>query len=488
MLRTFSTQRIIGAFIFDILATMGVLLLSLKLRFHIGELPNQLQVILENFRIPTGIVWKGAESEALLMPQVLFLVAIIWPLSFITFSVYDGKRCGTLIAELRNILLATTASTLALAGILYFSYRETSRLLFLIFFSLNLSILILSRVTWWAYRIRTAKHDPQKQENVLIIGAGEVGRQLQENISLDINTDLTVIGFLDDDPAIKISYPTEILGATDDVRDVVSHFNVQDVVLALPRRAYERVNQLVSELHDLPVRVWVVPDYFSLSLHKARMVEYANIPMLDLRAPALSDQQRTAKRIFDIFITLLSLVILLPIMIIIAVALKIDSPGPAFFKQKRVGENGRLFEMIKFRSMILDADEQLKNLLEQDKDGNLIYKRKEDPRITRVGKYLRRTSLDELPQFFNVLLGDMSLVGPRPEIPLLVEQYEPWQRKRFAVPQGITGWWQIHGRSDKPMHLHTEEDIFYVQNYSLLLDLKILFKTPIVVLRTRGAF
>ena len=133
--------------------------------------------------------------------------------------------------------------------------------------------------------------------------------------------------------------------------------------------------------------------------------------------------------------------------------------------------------------------EDLRELVERmDDHGSLIHKSVDDPRVTRVGRVLRRTSLDELPQIFNILVGEMSLIGPRPEIPYLVDMYEPWQRKRFAVPQGLTGWWQVNGRSDKPMHLHTEDDLYYVQNYSLLLDLKILLKTILVVLRGSGAY
>ncbi len=158
------------------------------------------------------------------------------------------------------------------------------------------------------------------------------------------------------------------------------------------------------------------------------------------------------------------------------------------FRQQRVGENGRLFTMYKFRSMVVNAEELQEQVNEVDEEGHIIHKKPNDPRVTRVGRFIRRYSLDELPQLFNVLKGDMSLVGPRPELPWLVEKYEPWQRKRFAVPQGITGWWQVNGRSDKPMHLHTEDDLFYIQNYSLWLDLLILWKTVWVVLRGKGAY
>jgi lipopolysaccharide/colanic/teichoic acid biosynthesis glycosyltransferase len=167
-------------------------------------------------------------------------------------------------------------------------------------------------------------------------------------------------------------------------------------------------------------------------------------------------------------------------MLLIAVAIKLDSPGPALYRAMRVGENGRLFHMHKFRTMLKDADKvplELEN-----------HKLKEDPRITRVGRVLRRMSLDELPQLFNVLRGEMSLVGPRPEQPWIVERYQPWQRKRLSVMPGMTGWWQVNGRSDRPLFLNTEYDLYYIQNYSPVLDLVILWKTIWVVLRGKGAY
>ena len=158
------------------------------------------------------------------------------------------------------------------------------------------------------------------------------------------------------------------------------------------------------------------------------------------------------------------------------------------FRQKRVGENGRLFEMLKFRTMVRNAEKLQSEVEKRDSDGNLIHKTKDDPRVTRVGRLLRRLSLDELPQLFNVIAGTMSLVGPRPEMPYLVEKYQPWQRKRFAIPPGLTGWWQVSGRSDRPMHLHTEDDLFYIQNYSIWLDIQILVRTAWVVLFGKGAY
>ncbi len=298
---------------------------------------------------------------------------------------------------------------------------------------------------------------------------------------------LHLVGLLDDDPQAQLNNKT-VLGGLDRLRQVIQHENVDDVVVALPRSAHERLNWAVSELHDLSVQVWVIPDYFSLTLHRASVEELAGIPMLNLRAPALSEYQRMTKRAFDVLVTLVSMIAALPAMGIIALLVRLTSPGPIFYRAKRAGENGRIFEMLKFRTMVHNADQLLSQVAMQDPQGNTIFKVQDDPRVTPLGRFLRKTSMDELPQLFNVLRGDMSLVGPRPEMPVLVDQYQPWQRKRFAVPQGMTGWWQIHGRSDKPMHLHTEEDLYYVQHYTIWLDLQIIMKTIWVVLRGKGAY
>jgi lipopolysaccharide/colanic/teichoic acid biosynthesis glycosyltransferase len=174
----------------------------------------------------------------------------------------------------------------------------------------------------------------------------------------------------------------------------------------------------------------------------------------------------------------------------VGLAIKLEDGGSIFYAAERVGENGKLFRMWKFRSMVVDADSrEHPQIGEVDAQGNTVAKLADDPRITRVGRMMRRTSIDELPQLINVLRGEMSLVGPRPELPWLVARYEPWQRKRLAVPQGMTGWWQVNGRIKDPMqHLYTEQDLYYIQHYSLWLDIQILWRTITVVLRGKGAY
>jgi exopolysaccharide biosynthesis polyprenyl glycosylphosphotransferase len=205
---------------------------------------------------------------------------------------------------------------------------------------------------------------------------------------------------------------------------------------------------------------------------------------------AISGRQRFVKRLFDLAAGTLLLLLFAPLMLFIAWRIKLDSPGPVFFRQQRVGEGGRLFWMVKFRSMVEGAEQEEIRLLQKTAGGLPVFaKLPSDARITALGRFLRRTSLDELPQLFNVLKGDMSLVGPRPELPGLVALYEPWQRRRLAVPQGMTGWWQVNGRMQRAdPQQRVEDDLFYIRNYSFWLDVRILGKTVQVVIRGEGAY
>ncbi|MBI4926295.1 MAG: sugar transferase [Anaerolineae bacterium] len=381
--------------------------------------------------------------------------------------------------------LGSLLATVALAGILYLTYRDISRFLFLMACGLGWLLLVSWRL---AARLAFRRNGLHVQiRRVLILGAGETGRKIAAQVQNNPNFGLRLAGFLDDDWQ-RQAEAADIFGSLDVARRVIYEKQIDDVIIALPGSEHQRLTQVVSTLHDLPVRVWVIPDYFSLTLHRAQPEEFAGIPMLDLRAPALDDYQRMLKRATDLAICVLALPAALPIMGLAALAIKLDTPGPILYRARRIGENGRLFHMLKFRTMVCGADAMLKQQAQTDSNGQLVFKRRDDPRVTRVGRFLRRTSLDELPQILNVLRGEMSLVGPRPEIPELVERYDLWQRRRFAVPQGITGWWQINGRSDKPMHLHTEDDLYYVQHYSLWLDLHILVRTAWTVVRGKGAY
>lgn len=469
MLRRNSVNLAIFSMIADIFLTLAALWAAQALRVNWpASWPAIFQSPLRDDQLTLG--WYVA-------------ALLIWGVVFLFTSVYDPKRNVRAVDELQLVILATLFSAVIFAGLFYLTKSNISRGLFLIFVLLDLILLIGWRVFLRAF-MRNRPRDIQK---ILIVGAGEVGQRICHTIRQHDPTRLKPIGFLDDKLDITPA-DLPLLGSTYDVRRVVDEHRPQHIVIALPLQASERVIELAQSVTDLPVKVHIIPDYFKLALYQAQVEVFGGIPMVNLREPALNDVQRVVKRIFDIVVSGLGLLIISPVLLAVALAIKLDSEGPVFFKQNRVGENGRLFKMIKFRSMVVNAEKLQSAVNVTTQTGQVLHKQVDDPRITRVGRFIRRTSIDELPQLLNIFRGDMSLVGPRPELPWLVEAYEPWQRARFAVPQGLTGWWQVNGRSDKPMHLHTEEDLYYIRNYSLWLDLYILIKTPLVVLRGKGAY
>ncbi len=421
------------------------------------------------------------------LPEELYYIfPILWVGIMLVFAVYDGRKNLRVVDEYSSLTASSILAMVAMAGVLFITYRDVSRALFFFFCLFTFCLFIGWRaVVRFLFRHQLREHVAHRK--ILILGASEGGLQLEKLITSQPGLGLHLAGLLDDDPRIQQNNPA-VLGGIDQLRLVIRREKVDDVVVALPRSDHERLNWVVSELHDLPVQVWVIPDYFSLTLHRASVEELAGIPMLNLRAPALSEYQRMTKRAFDVIVTVSTMIVTLPLMAIVAVLVRLTSPGPILYRAKRAGENGRIFEMLKFRTMVQNADQLVAQVATTDAQTGAFIKVENDPRITPLGRFLRKTSMDELPQFFNVLRGDMSLVGPRPEMPVLVDQYQPWQRKRFAVPQGMTGWWQIHGRSDKPMHLHTEEDLYYVQHYTIWLDIQIILQTIWVVLRGKGAY
>lgn len=422
------------------------------------------------------------------IPEWLYpLVCLIWISVFSYHGVYERHTPFVINTRSLAIVRSVFVSTLLLAGALYFSYRDLSRGYLLIFLCLNVSVLL-----GWRFIIGVAESLPSlfwlnqfrsnaSTRRVLIVGANDTGRKVQTQLS-DRYDGISIVGFADDNDG------PGVLGTLDQVRRLVQAQGVQDVIITLNMDEHERTSEIVLSLEDLPVTVRVVPDYFSLAIYKTQAEEIGGVALMNLRAPAINSLQRLYKRLFDIFVSLILIVLFLPVYLLVAVFIKLGSDGPVLFLQDRIGENGTTFKMYKFRSMVKNAESLQSSVNEMNPLGEILHKKQNDPRVTKIGRLLRSTSIDELPQLFNVLIGDMSLVGPRPELPWLVDQYDRFQRRRFAVPQGITGWWQINGRSDKPMHLNTDDDLFYIKNYSFWLDLQILFKTPFVVLKGRGAF
>jgi exopolysaccharide biosynthesis polyprenyl glycosylphosphotransferase len=438
--------------------------------------------------IPLG---QDLPESAARLPLIIYLIAIVlWLGASVANGVYEPAKVLRWYQEFGRVTGSAITGTALIAGTLYMSFRQVSRLQFIYFFLLTWGLILAHRAILRLYHRLRGKPRPGWSRRILVIGAGDLGEIVARVILNHSRWGYQLFGFLDDDPAKRGKTITgvQVLGGLHELRDVVESNSVDEVWIALPARAHDRVEWIVAELEKTATRIKVVPDYYSLALVRAKTEILGGIPFIGLREPIVDGSKRLIKRIFDLLVALITLVLLSPLLLLLALLIRLDSSGPVIFHQKRVGENGRIFDMYKFRTMTAGAEDKLTEILASAEGGKIIHKKPDDPRITRIGHVLRRLSMDELPQLFNVLKGDMSLVGPRPEMPWLVDRYDPWQRKRFAVPQGITGWWQINGRSDKPMHLHTEDDLYYVYNYSFWLDLQILLRTPWAVLRGKGAF
>jgi len=439
--------------------------------------------------LPFGTGGALDDATASVPPFIYGLAMVCWSIGLVSSGAYSPHRSLRWFNEGWRVAWGTILATILMGGVVYMTYRELSRLQFVYFFIVTLSLLLAYRAGFRLYYRSRGRARPGGSR-ILIVGAGDLGERVSKAILDHSRWGYVLVGFLDDDPekAGRKIHGIPVLGTLGGLGSAVAKLEVDEVWAALPMRAHEKLNEMIVALEKTPVRIKVVPDYYSMALIRAQPEVLGGIPVIGLREPVIEGVPRLIKRGFDLLVGGLLFLGSLPAMTLIAVLIRLDSHGPVLFRQSRVGENGRLFGMLKFRTMFARAPGDGPMAPQPTAEPQIPHKRKDDPRVTRLGRLLRRYSLDELPQLLNVLHGDMSLVGPRPEMPWLVDQYQSWQRQRFAVPQGLTGWWQINGRSDKPMHLHTEDDLYYVYNYSIWLDLWILLRTPFSVISGQGAF
>jgi len=333
----------------------------------------------------------------------------------------------------------------------------------------------------------------QKGENflkVLIIGTGARAKRLTKALRQNQEWGIDIVGYLDTDVSMVGSPVLDflVIGTVADISAILKRHVIDEVMLAIPRTMIDDVGAIAYACEEEGVRFRFMADMFDLELARMSLVELDDIPLLTLEPVAQDELKLIVKRILDLTFTLVSMPLILPLIGIIAIVIKLESPSPVFYIQERVGLKKRLFPMYKFRSMYQGADDKLKDLEDLNEAEGPIFKMTNDPRVTRVGRILRRTSLDELPQLFNVVSGEMSLVGPRPMSIRDVDLFDKGiQRKRFSVKPGLTCLWQISGRSNLPFSKWLELDLDYIDNWSLFLDLKILFKTLPAVIKGHGA-
>lgn len=402
------------------------------------------------------------------------LLLVFW----VVFKGYKLYRRKTYLLSSWNFFLITRAVTVAIFSLmaLTFLYRDdftySRRLVvwdwFFCIVLLTVSRRIIDRVGLWWWR-KSKFH-----RRVLLLGEGPVAQRLQRNFHANPLWSLKVEGVIwIDSPPPPESFPsTEILGRMDDFEQVIAEHSIDEVILTRLDLPHSRIMKIILECEKRMISVKLVPDVFSILTNRVGIVNLDGIPLLGLRdLPLHSAWNRFLKRIFDLAATLIGLILSLPFLLVSALAVKLTSRGPVFFKQERMGENGHLFNLYKLRTMPVDVE----------KVSGPVLPAREDPRATPVGRVLRRFGLDELPQLWNIFKGDMSLVGPRPERKVFVEKFKesiPRYMSRHLVKSGVTGWAQANGlRGDTSIKTRVEYDLYYLENWSLLFDLKIILLT-----------
>jgi exopolysaccharide biosynthesis polyprenyl glycosylphosphotransferase len=365
-------------------------------------------------------------------------------------------------------------------------YPANSRLTFIYAWVLLVVLVALGRSGVRALRA-LARRRGLGIARVLVVGENSAGRMLMQSIAQQPHLGYRVAGFvaLTEGPDFG---RFKRLGTIDDIGNVCALHAIDEVIIALPAAFHREILGVRDHCQRDGLRFKIVPDLYELSLNRVDLDAINGIPLLSVKAAAIHGWNQLVKRALDVLLAAWGLTLFAPLWLVIALAIRLESPGPVLFRQERVGRDESRFVLLKFRSMRADADQVVQELWQYNEASGPLFKMRQDPRLTRVGRVLRRWSLDEWPQLWNVLRGDMSLVGPRPPLPREVDQYEPWHRRRLDAAPGLTGLWQVSGRSELSFDEMVMLDLYYIENWSLGLDLRILLRTIPAVFRGGGAF
>jgi exopolysaccharide biosynthesis polyprenyl glycosylphosphotransferase len=415
---------------------------------------------------------------------VIGLIAI-----FALRGLYGIRLTGSWFRQTWTIV---SSGTLGLAFLItyYFVFQpqSSSRLIVLFVWASAIVVLctarlIVSSAMGILYRLGLG------ETRLLVVGSGRLGKMIMQHIVANPNLGYNIVGFLHDMNEPPSDFGRfKMLGTLDDLGMVIRSMQIDEVIIALPSNLHQQSIRSVRLCERLGTSFKLVPDLYELSLSRIDMEAIEGIPLIGIKQVSINSMQQIVTRVADIIVALLVMIIGFPIWLCIALAIRLSSSGPILYEHTRIGLNGRPFKVYKFRSMYKNADTRLADLMAHNEVPGPLFKIKDDPRITPVGKFLRHTSFDEIPQLFNVIKGEMSLVGPRPSLPQEVAQYEEWQKGRLAVKPGMTGLWQVRGRSDISFDEGVLMDLYYIENWSLRLYFQTLLRTIPAVLFHRGAY
>lgn len=452
------------------------------------------------------IAWTlRSEVMPYLIPHVpvfnfsyIHFVSLWWILAvFIFFIFYEGLYESNLPFwdEVKNIVKSISLASIVVMAIVTLGKMGdiVSRLVLLGMWVLSIFIFPLFRL--WGKKLL---YDIGIwRERVLILGAGNAGRLVAEGLQREKHMGYDVVGFLDDNEQKKGTAfnGKKVFGEINHFPEFIKEMGIKTVIIAMPSLPAERLSVLTSAVQKHTPNTMVIPDLKGIALLNTKLFHlfYEEIFLMNIRNNLKSLTNRFIKRFFDATVSIISMPLLLPIIALIGTIIRLETSGPAIYAHDRIGKNGKTFRCYKFRTMYKDAEEKLKEMLENNKETRAEWlknqKLRDDSRITKVGRFLRRTSLDELPQIFNVIKGEMSLVGPRPVTKEEIEyHYKDAAEICFSVPPGITGLWQVSGRTNTSYEYRVKLDAWYIMNWSLWLDIAILFKTIKVVMKMEGAY
>ncbi len=418
----------------------------------------------------------------------LFISIPLWTIFLYTGGAYGSLRIGSLFRVVWPILKAWALVGLTLTALLFVLKKiDVSRSFTLLYMLISGASLTTERVCVYSI-LRHVRKTGYNYRNILIVGTGDRAQSFANKIKNHAEWGLRIIGFVDDDPDMvgKELQHGRVIGLISDLPQLVTGMEVDEVVFVVPRKWLDKLSSAVLLCEQVGIKARVAADLYDHQIARTAIEEIEGWPLLTFDPTPHPAGAVLAKRIIDVTLSGLLLVIGAPLFNLIALGIKLTSRGPIFFKQMRCGLNGRKFAILKFRTMVQDAEALKTTVDHMNEMSGPVFKARNDPRITRFGKFLRKFSLDEFPQLINVLKGDMSIVGPRPPIPDEVAQYGLWQRRRLSMKPGITCLWQVNGRNTIGFDEWTKLDLQYIDNWSLILDLKILLRTIPTVLTGTG--
>jgi exopolysaccharide biosynthesis polyprenyl glycosylphosphotransferase len=426
---------------------------------------------------------------------VFFVLLWIWHSIFLMLGLYNSKRMAGRRSEAIDITKATSLSALVLGtASIFLGFRMVTATFVAVFWVCSTSVIVVTRVAIRTY-LRYLRKRGHNLRNMLIVGSNRRAIEFAKTIQSKPELGYRILGFADDEWAGSDDLRKSTWSLVCNLEGLGRFLRrsvVDEVVIAVPLRSFHNdASEIAAMCERQGIILHVLSDLFNLKQGPPMAEEFEGSPLITHSSGIENGWPVVIKRVLDFSICLTLLILLAPLLLVTAILIRLTSPGPVFFVQKRIGFNKRPFSIYKFRTMVIDAEQKLQDIEHLNEVSGPVFKIKNDPRLTPIGKFLRKTSIDELPQFFNVLTGEMSLVGPRPlqlrDYELFTEGGEDWQRCRFSVRPGITCLWQVNGRSSLPFHQWMELDLQYVRNWSLWLDLQILAKTIPAVLRGSGA-